>query len=197
MARGRRTRTAAAPPPPEESDDDANNNVDTNDNDNEQPAPAAAQEDEEGEPQNNNNVDESMVNDGMEEDDDDEDDDAARDANDNHSEPQHPQPPSSSTEDESLMKILLSTDNHLGYLERDPIRSNDSFAAFEEVLSLARLHKVDLVLLSGDLFHDNKPSRKTLHTVRSRSYVRYIYCRFVKCVCAFICMFCVMRGMVC
>ena len=39
----------------------------------------------------------------------------------------------------------------------------DSFAALEEVLSLARLHKVDLVLLSGDLFHDNKPSRRTLH----------------------------------
>jgi double-strand break repair protein MRE11 len=40
----------------------------------------------------------------------------------------------------------------------------DSFAALEEVLSVARLHKVDLVLLSGDLFHDNKPSRRTLHT---------------------------------
>ena len=171
MARGRRTRTAAAPPPPEESDDDdANNNVDTNDNDNEQPAPAAAQEDEEGE---------EPQNDGMEEDDD-EDDEAVRDANDNDIE-QHPQQPSSSTEDESLMKILLSTDNHLGYLERDPIRGNDSFAAFEEVLSLARLHKVDLVLLSGDLFHDNKPSRKTLHTVRSCSYVLTL---------RIVCMFC-------
>ena len=66
--------------------------------------------------------------------------------------------------DESTLRILLSTDNHLGYMEKDPIRGNDSFAALEEVLSLARLHKVDLVLLSGDLFHDNKPSRRTLHT---------------------------------
>ena len=65
--------------------------------------------------------------------------------------------------DENTLRILLSTDNHLGYLEKDPIRGNDSFAALEEVLSLARLHKVDLVLLSGDLFHDNKPSRRTLH----------------------------------
>ena len=80
-------------------------------------------------------------------------------------------------EDESLLKILLSTDNHLGYNERDPVRGQDSFAAFEEVLSLARQHKVDMVLLSGDLFHDNKPSRKTLHTVRLYLlYVLYIVC---------------------
>lgn len=67
--------------------------------------------------------------------------------------------------DASTLKVLLSTDNHLGYLERDPIRGRDSFAAFEEVLSLARRHKVDMILLSGDLFHENKPSRKTMHTV--------------------------------
>lgn len=66
--------------------------------------------------------------------------------------------------DQNTLRILLSTDNHLGYLEKDPIRGNDSFASFEEVLSLGRLHKVDLVLLSGDLFHDNKPSRRTLYT---------------------------------
>eukprot|EP00986_Skeletonema_menzelii_P008558 scaffold3643_cov132-Skeletonema_menzelii.AAC.8 len=66
--------------------------------------------------------------------------------------------------DSNTLRILLSTDNHLGYLEKDPIRGNDSFAALEEVLHLARLHRVDLVLLSGDLFHDNKPSRRTLHT---------------------------------
>ena len=36
-------------------------------------------------------------------------------------------------EDESLIRIVISTDNHLGYKERDPIRSMDSFAAFEEV----------------------------------------------------------------
>mmetsp|Transcript_10456 Transcript_10456/g.21453 ORF Transcript_10456/g.21453 Transcript_10456/m.21453 type:complete len:890 (-) Transcript_10456:291-2960(-) len=65
--------------------------------------------------------------------------------------------------DEDTLRILVSTDNHLGYLERDPIRGLDSFAALEEVLSLARQHKVDMVLLSGDLFHDNKPSRRTLH----------------------------------
>ncbi|EED92561.1 predicted protein, partial [Thalassiosira pseudonana CCMP1335] len=65
--------------------------------------------------------------------------------------------------DDNTLRVLLSTDNHLGYLERDPIRGLDSFAAFEEVLSLARSQKADLVLLSGDVFHDNKPSRRTLH----------------------------------
>lgn len=62
----------------------------------------------------------------------------------------------------SLVKILISTDNHLGHLERDPIRGDDSFRAFEEVLQIARANKVDMVLLGGDLFHDNKPSRRTV-----------------------------------
>ena len=35
---------------------------------------------------------------------------------------------------EASFKILLSTDNHLGYKEDDPIRGNDSYASFEEVL---------------------------------------------------------------
>jgi double-strand break repair protein MRE11 len=63
---------------------------------------------------------------------------------------------------EDTIRVLLSTDNHLGYNERDPVRGMDSFAAFEEVLYLARRFKVDMVLIAGDLFHDNKPSRPTL-----------------------------------
>ncbi|RKP19244.1 DNA repair exonuclease, partial [Rozella allomycis CSF55] len=58
-----------------------------------------------------------------------------------------------------------TTDNHIGYLEKDPIRKNDSFETFEEILQLAHHHKVDLLLLGGDLFHDNKPSRNTLFRV--------------------------------
>ena len=46
--------------------------------------------------------------------------------------------------------------------ERDPVRKDDSFDTFEEVFQIASAHEVDLVLLGGDLFHDNKPSRKTL-----------------------------------
>jgi len=65
--------------------------------------------------------------------------------------------------DVDTLRVLISTDNHLGYAERDPIRGNDSFAAFEEVLILAKRHNCDMVLLAGDLFHENKPSRRTLH----------------------------------
>ena len=70
-------------------------------------------------------------------------------------------------------KILLATDVHLGYREDDPIRGNDSFEAFEEVLMLGTQERVDLILLGGDLFHDNKPSRPTLH--RCMSLIRK-YC---------------------
>jgi hypothetical protein len=44
--------------------------------------------------------------------------------------------------DEETLRIMVSTDNHLGYAEKDPIRGNDSFAAFEEVLVLAKRHNV-------------------------------------------------------
>jgi double-strand break repair protein MRE11 len=33
----------------------------------------------------------------------------------------------------------------------------------EEILSIAKEKEADFVLLGGDLFHDNKPSRDTLH----------------------------------
>lgn len=68
-----------------------------------------------------------------------------------------PVPPS-----HDVIKVLISTDNHLGYLEKDPVRGDDSFRVFEEVLQLAKANKVDMLLLGGDLFHDNKPSRSTI-----------------------------------
>lgn len=49
-----------------------------------------------------------------------------------------------------------------GVWEKDEIRKDDSFVAFEEILRLAQKEAVDLVLLGGDLFHDNKPSRSTI-----------------------------------
>jgi len=67
-----------------------------------------------------------------------------------------------SVQDDTL-RILVATDNHLGYLEKDPIRGNDSFIAFEEILKNAKKLQVDMILLGGDLFHDNKPSRNTLY----------------------------------
>jgi len=67
--------------------------------------------------------------------------------------------------EDGVFKILICTDNHLGYAERDQIRGGDSFAAFEECFQLARHHGADFVLNSGDIFHENKPSRLTLHRV--------------------------------
>ena len=49
-----------------------------------------------------------------------------------------------------------------GVWEKDEIRKDDSFTTFKEIFELALANKVDMVLLGGDLFHDNKPSRTTL-----------------------------------
>ncbi|KAG0243236.1 Double-strand break repair protein mre11a [Mortierella sp. GBA43] len=67
-------------------------------------------------------------------------------------------------DEKDTFSILVATDNHLGYLEKDPVRGDDSFAAFEEILALAADSEVDMILLGGDLFHENKPSRKTMYT---------------------------------
>jgi len=56
------------------------------------------------------------------------------------------------------LRMLVSTDNHLGFKEKDKIRHNDSFEGIEEVLEIARKEKVDLVLLGGDLFDQSHPS---------------------------------------
>ncbi|CAG8769967.1 3608_t:CDS:10, partial [Dentiscutata erythropus] len=61
------------------------------------------------------------------------------------------------------ISILIATDNHLGYLENDPIRGQDSLNTFREILQIAKQNDVDMVLLGGDLFHENRPSRKVLY----------------------------------
>ncbi|KAL5292282.1 MRE11A family protein [Megaselia abdita] len=64
--------------------------------------------------------------------------------------------------EENVMKIMIATDNHLGYFEKDPVRGNDSFLAFEEILKHAVSNDVDFILLGGDLFHDATPSQNSL-----------------------------------
>jgi double-strand break repair protein MRE11 len=51
------------------------------------------------------------------------------------------------------------------YILRDPIRGDDSWKAFDEIMCLAKERDVDMVLLAGDLFHENKPSRKSMYQV--------------------------------
>lgn len=66
------------------------------------------------------------------------------------------------------IRILVATDSHVGYNERDPERKDDSWKTFDEVMCLAKEHDVDMVLHAGDLFHENKPSRKSMyHVMRS------------------------------
>mmetsp|Transcript_21635 Transcript_21635/g.36404 ORF Transcript_21635/g.36404 Transcript_21635/m.36404 type:complete len:131 (-) Transcript_21635:2238-2630(-) len=65
--------------------------------------------------------------------------------------------------DDDVIRILVSTDNHLGFQDKSPTRYADSFAAFEEVLQTANSQHSDFVLLAGDLFHENKPSRRTVY----------------------------------
>ena len=52
-----------------------------------------------------------------------------------------------SSEHPDHLKLLTASDLHLGYLERDPVQGDDSFAAFEEVLMIATREKADAVLL--------------------------------------------------
>ncbi|XP_044060086.1 double-strand break repair protein MRE11 [Siniperca chuatsi] len=66
-------------------------------------------------------------------------------------------------DDEDTFKILIATDIHLGYLEKDAIRGNDSYNTLNEILKCAKTNQVDFILLGGDLFHENKPSRRCLH----------------------------------
>jgi len=62
-----------------------------------------------------------------------------------------------------VLRIMCATDNHLGYPGiTDPIRGMDSFNTMDEILQIARDYHCDMVVLGGDLFHDNKPSRRTM-----------------------------------
>ena len=70
-----------------------------------------------------------------------------------------------STTDADTIRILVATDNHVGYEERHPIRGDDSWKAFHEIMCLAKERDVDMVLLAGDLFHENKPSRQAMYKV--------------------------------
>jgi len=65
----------------------------------------------------------------------------------------------------NTIRVLVSTDNHVGYNERDAIRGDDSWRTFDEIMALAVSEDVDMILLAGDLFHENKPSRKSMFQV--------------------------------
>ncbi|KAL7672567.1 hypothetical protein ACOME3_007452 [Neoechinorhynchus agilis] len=75
---------------------------------------------------------------------------------------------------DDVFKILVASDNHIGFMDTDPERRDDSLNTFEEILQLARDNEVDFILLGGDLFHENKPSRYSLN--RCISLLRHYCC---------------------
>lgn len=79
-----------------------------------------------------------------------------------------------SIEEDDVFNITISTDNHMGYKESDPIIGEDSFLAFEEVLQTAQKNESDFLLLGGDLFHEKKPSRDSINKV-TKLLNTYVY----------------------
>lgn len=78
------------------------------------------------------------------------------------------------TQQKASFRILVATDNHLGFKESHHIRADDSFDAFEEILHTAKENKVDFVLFGGDLFHEVTPSQGCLY--RSMNiFKKYIF----------------------
>ncbi|VDM65144.1 unnamed protein product [Strongylus vulgaris] len=71
----------------------------------------------------------------------------------------------STNESEDILRILIASDIHVGYGENKPHLYLDSINTFEEVLKIAVEKKVDMILLGGDLFHENNPSRDMQHRV--------------------------------
>ncbi|CEF66332.1 Double-strand break repair protein MRE11A [Strongyloides ratti] len=61
---------------------------------------------------------------------------------------------------EDTITITLASDVHIGYGERKFPRKNDSLTTFEEVLNNAKETDSDCILLGGDLFHENNPTRE-------------------------------------
>ena len=43
------------------------------------------------------------------------------------------------------------------------MRGQDAINTFREILEIARDSDVDFILLAGDLFHENRPSRTCMH----------------------------------
>ena len=56
----------------------------------------------------------------------------------------------------SVFRIIIATDTHLGYLENDEIRGDDSFNSFEEILKISKAENADFLLFGGDMFHHHK-----------------------------------------
>lgn len=50
------------------------------------------------------------------------------------------------------IRILVATDSHVGYEERDPIRKDDSWRSFDEVMRLAKSQDVRVPYSQVEVF---------------------------------------------
>ena len=77
-------------------------------------------------------------------------------------------------DENSIFRIVIATDTHLGYLENDEIRGDDSFNSFEEILKISKSENADFLLFGGDMFHHHNPSKKTI--IRAGNILqKYVY----------------------
>lgn len=51
------------------------------------------------------------------------------------------------SDDENTFKILVATDIHLGFMEKDAVRGNDTYVTLDEILRLAQENEVSLVYI--------------------------------------------------
>ena len=89
---------------------------------------------------------------------------------------------------EDMLRILIATDNHLGYADKQPEKEDDSFDTFEEIMQIAKREDVDFVLLGGDLFHENKPTRQSelkafqvICFMYELQIINHVICNFSQC----------------
>lgn len=56
--------------------------------------------------------------------------------------------------DSDTIRILVATDSHVGYEERDAIRKDDSWRSFDEVMQLAKAEDVCICASKDRIFSD-------------------------------------------
>ncbi len=73
--------------------------------------------------------------------------------------------------DADTLRILVATDCHLGYMEKDEVRRHDSFNAFDEICAIASQRQASSAIISLFFFFPNpKPflnSWLCFHMLRS------------------------------
>lgn len=67
------------------------------------------------------------------------------------------------TDETHVFKLAVSSNNFLGFSSSHPIRKNDCFDVFDEVLKRCRFLNVDVLTLGGNLFDQASPSQEVLH----------------------------------